>query len=311
MSLFDIKLENRTILQGQVLENLSKLPSGFFNCIVTSPPYYDVRDYAEDGQWGKEKDPAMYLEHLRQLMSSLWRVLKSDGVAWINIGDCIIDESWYGFPEFFFANCRRAGWISVTKPIWFKRNAMPLSTPKRLSPKYEPFYGFAKSKDWYFNLDNVRVPVLTKVTKKFNLRVREGKKGKLSAKYGKKYKASEAEKLNHNKLGEKKQDQVGRGHYTGFNGRYDHEKVSKLGKNPGDVLDITVKPIKTLKHYAYFPTELPEFCISATCPENGWVLDPFMGSGTTAIAAERLGRKWVGIELKESYINESKKRIGI
>src|SRR5579872_4721193 len=114
----DLKIKNRQILEGDVLENLNKLPSGHYNTIITSPPYGgSIRDYAVDGQWGLEKDPFVYLDRLRNLMNKLWRVLRKDGITWINIGDSIVKEGWFGFPERFFVDCLNAGWISVTKPI--------------------------------------------------------------------------------------------------------------------------------------------------------------------------------------------------
>lgn len=310
-SLFpELKLQNRKILCGDVLECLNKLPSEQYDCIITSPPYGgNIRDYFIDGQWGLEKDPLVYLDRLKNLMRKLWRVLKKDGIAWINIGDSIFNQGWYGFPERFFVNCLDSGWKSVSKAVWFKRNAMPSSTKKRFSPKYEPIYGFSKSNDYYFNLDNVRVPVLTEIKQSFNFRVREGKNDRLVQKYGKyQYKISEDEKNTHDVLGVKKQDGVNKGHYRGFNARYDHSKIADKGKNPGDVLDITVKPFKGA-HFATFPTGIPELFISCSSPENGWVLDPFFGSGTVGLVAETLKRNWTGIELNPKYIEIAKKRI--
>lgn len=288
---------------------MQEIPERSINCMITSPPYYKVRDYGIEGQWGQEKDPMMYLDKLGRFMRQVRRILTDDGIAWINIGDCIIKGGWFGFPEMFFTNCRIQGWRSVSKPVWIKRNAMPSSTGKRLSPKYEPVYGFAKSDDYYFDLDSVRIPVLTQV-KPFNLRVREAKKGRLDKKYGSQYKATESEKLSHDSKGVKKQDAVGKSHYMGFNGRYDHSKMIEKGKNPGDILDITVKPFKDA-HFATFPPELPEILIKCSCPENGWVLDPFFGGGTVGLVAEKLKRKWLGIELNPKYVRMAKKRIGI
>lgn len=312
-----VKLESGTILQGQVLENLRTLPAKKFNCGVTSPPYYGgVRDYATPGQWGKEKDPQMYLYRLAQFMREIWRVLRDDGIFWVNIGDVIIDGNWGGIPEQFYVNCLRMGWKTVSKPVWYKRNAMPFSTKKRFSLKYEMIYGFAKKDNYYFNLEAVKIPPVTKYQNKFNVRVREAKKGRLKGKYGNKYKATTLEIGTHNDKGERKQDSVGRSNYTGFNGRYDHEKILAKGKNPGDffdfelqVLDLPVKHLKTIKHYAIFPPELPEILIKASCPKNGWVLDPFLGSGTTGLVAQKLKLSWIGIELKADYIKLAKERI--
>lgn len=306
----EVQMKNRQILQGDVLEQLPKLPDMFYNCIVTSPPYGgSVRDYAVEGQWGLERDPHVYLDRLALFMRQIRRVLTKDGIVWINIGDFIDKNgSWFGIPEMFFSDCRHEGWISVSKLVWFKRNAMPSSTKKRFSPKYEMVYGFAKNPDYYFNLDDVRVPVLTEIKQGFNLRVREKKLGRLEKKYGTKYKATTQEELSHDNLGVKKQDGVGKGNYTGFNGRYDHSIAQENGKNPGDVLDITVKPFKDA-HFATFPTALPEVLIRASTPKNGWVLDPFFGSGTVGLVAEQLKLNWTGIELKEDYIKIANKRL--
>lgn len=316
MSLMPDTLKTRTIFHGQVLEQLAKIPSGKINCSVTSPPYYHVRDYDFDGQWGQEKDPSMFLEHLAQFMQAMHRVTSKHGTVWVNIGDVMVKENWYGFPERFYVNALNAGWKSVSKVVWMKRNAMPSSTGKRFSPKWEPIYGFAKNDDYYFDKSKVLIPTTTPV-KPFNYRVREGISGKLQKKFGNQYSATEKEKREHNKKGEKKQDAVKKGNYTKFNERYDHAKVAAKGKNPGDywdyepdVFDITVKAFKDA-HFATFPPQLPERILLACCPPKGWVLDPFGGSGTVGLVAEKLKLNWILIEGKKEYINIAKRRIGI
>lgn len=206
MSLMPDTLKTRTIFHGQVLEQLAKIPSGKINCSVTSPPYYHVRDYDFDGQWGQEKDPSMFLEHLAQFMQAMHRVTSKHGTVWVNIGDVMVKENWYGFPERFYVNALNAGWKSVSKVVWMKRNAMPSSTGKRFSPKWEPIYGFAKNDDYYFDKSKVLIPTTTPV-KPFNYRVREGISGKLQKKFGNQYSATEKEKREHNKKGEKNRTQ--------------------------------------------------------------------------------------------------------
>lgn len=383
----DKPLVNRTIINADVLAGLVQIPDRSISCVITSPPYYKVRDYGVDGQWGLEKDPETFLDRLGLFMQQIHRVLRDDGIAWINLGDCIIDGGWYGFPEAFFTNCRRAGWVSVSKPIWWKRNAMPSSTKIRLAPRYENIYGFTKSyktkiwrhrilkiwvttkpqgvdgvegNDWvmvdeekqslwdgypyYFNLDAIRIPLQTVQKQSFNLRVREAKKGKLHQKYGSAYTATQTEIDSHDNLGVKKQDSTlgadgkPKANYEGFNDRWKNRKmldvpgqrphnihlrrdkghngpneeyiVNELGKNPGDLLDITVKPFKD-SHFATFPPDLPELLIKCSCPEGGWVLDPFCGAGTVPLVAEKLKRNWCGIEIKQSYIDLARQRIGI
>ena len=291
-----------------------------------SPPFFDVRNYGIDGQWGIERDYKFYLARLDNMMKKIWRVLHPTGSFWVELGDSINQQngSWYGIPAEFEVNCKKQGWLIISKPIWYKRNAMPLSTKKRFSPKYTNIIGLAKSKDWYFDLDKIRVEPLTQPkNNKFNLRVREGKKGTLEKKFGNKYSATDQEKESHDINGVKKQDTTlggngkPRNHYKGFNKRYDHEKILKKGKNPGDffsfeddIFDITVKSGE-IEHYATFPPELPERIIKACCPPGGWVLDPFMGSGTVGLVAEQLKLNWIGIELNPKYIKIAKERIGI
>lgn len=319
-----LALVNGTIFQGDVLQRMKRIPSASINCVVTSPPYFDVRDYGIEGQWGREKDVWMYLDRLKKLMESIRRVLRPDGIAWVNLGDSIVNEGWFGFPEFFFTDCRKAGWRSVSKPIWYKRNAMQLSTQKRFTPRYENLYGFSKSDDYYFNLDAVRVARKTD-RKPFNLRVREAKKGTLEKKYGSNYSATPEEMLNHTSDGVKKQDTTLGGdgkpktNYKGYNDRWKKKvesgKLNPLGKNPGDlfdflddIFDITVRPFKEA-HFATFPEALPDILIKASCPPGGWVLDPFFGAGTVGLVANKLQRNWVGIELKPEYIELAKRRL--
>lgn len=305
---------NQTILLGDVLEQLKNIPDQHVDSIVTSVPFFGVRDYGVNGQWGLEKDILMYMDRMNQFMAGLWRVLKRTGTAWIEIGDKRIDNSWFGIPELFFTNTRRRGWKSVSKPIWYKRNAFPLSSKNMFSPKYTNIYGFAKESKYFFDLDEVRVPVKTPY-KPFNARVRDSNKGKFLQKGSKKEIEDYENKKQNKTLGS---DGKPLTHYHNFNDRYDHEKIAKKGKNPGDfinmdadILDITVKSLKDIEHYATFPPELAERMIKVSTPKKGMVLDPFMGSGTVGTVAEKLGMNWLGIEIKEEYAQYAINRIGI
>ncbi len=300
---------------GDVLDNLGSIDSETIDSVVTSVPFFGVRDYGVNGQWGLEKELASYLDKMNSFMIEVKRVLKNNGTAWIEIGDKRKNNSWLGIPEQFLVNQKKQGFNIVSKPIWYKRNGFPLSTKIMFSPKYTNIYGFSKSSDIYFDLDAVKVPAKTS-SKPFNARVRDTNKGKFLQK------ATVEEQNNHNKKGERKQDRVkdengnDKSNYKGFNGRYDHEKILKNGKNPSDfismdcdVFDITVKPLKGIEHYATFPEELAERLIKVSCPKDGVVLDPFMGAGTVALVANKLGRKWIGIEIKQEYISFAYKRL--
>lgn len=302
-------LLSKTILLGDVLEMLKEIPDQSIDSVVTSVPFFGVRDYGVDGQWGLEKDILMYMDRMNLLMAKLWRVLKRTGTVWIEIGDKRIGNSWFGIPELFFTNTRRRGWKSVSKPIWYKRNAFPLSSKNMFSPKYTNIYGFAKESKYFFDLDEVLVPVTTPY-KPFNARTRDTNKGKFLQKETRLEKSRKQDNT-------KGLDGKPLEHYKGFNGRYDHEKIAKKGKNPGDfismdsdILDITVKSLKDIEHYATFPPELAERLIKVSTPKDGIVLDCFMGSGTVGFVAESLNLNWIGIELKEEFAQYAINRIG-
>jgi len=207
----EIALKNRTILQGDVLEKLREIPDESIDCVITSPPYWGLRDYGTEGQWGLEDDFHDYLEKMRTFMHLLKMVLKPTGTVWINLGDTysggvthsdfsglpkelarpwneghrfksthkknhIQAKSRYGIPERFYANCIDDGWLARNHIPWIKGNAMPSSVKDRFTNKWESVFFFAKEPQYYFNLDAVREKTLTE-TKPFNRRIQEAKKG--------------------------------------------------------------------------------------------------------------------------------------
>ncbi len=313
---------NRQILVGDVLDKFKEIKRNSIDVIMTSPPYLDLRDYGVNGQLGHEKSVNEYLAKLEQIMWQCKRVLKKRGTCWINIGDKYNnDKSRNGIPERFYVNCLDNGWISRNPIVWFKPNAMPSSTKDRLTNTWEPVYFFAKSSKYYFNLDPIRMWAKTK-SKPFNIRVRENITGLAQKKLGdrawtasdkekREYKkdgskysnGSNAERLHRFRKGQNKQNNVtmanGKRDPTkeGFNDRgYDSSK----GKNPGDVWSIPTTSFPGA-HFATFPLELPLRVLKCACPPGGIVLDPFFGSGTVGVAAEKLGLRWMGIEINPKY----------
>lgn len=297
------------LLIGDVLERMNDIPDESVDCVVTSPPYWGLRDYDNDMQWGSEHHWMTYLEKLDALMTEIRKVLKPAGTVWINLGDtyskgpCPARKSRIGIPWRFYTRCIDDGWIARNDIIWHKPNAMPSSVTDRLTNTYEPVLFFAKDEKYYFNLDAVKVPCI------YPLNTTTGNAGP------KKWSQIPGQRINgfnRNRVAGKadwipKQDRVpgkNANTYRGFNARY----VPAPDKNPGDILRITTKPYAEA-HFATFPPELPEFCIKAGCPKSGVVLDPFLGSGTTATVAERLGRDWMGIELNPEYEPMIRRRI--
>jgi DNA modification methylase len=379
---------NRTILHGDVLDKFKEIPDESINCIISSPPYWGLRDYGVEGQIGLEPDFHDYLTTMSKIMIECKRVLRKDGTCWINLGDTyngtgdhtsmddedfvsqnlqkgndymknkpkddstVQRKSRFGIPERFYINCIDDGWIARNHIPWYKSNSMPSSVKDRFTNKWESIFFFAKSQKYYFNLDAVREKTITE-TKPFNIRVRENKTGHAQAKLGdRSWKASEDELNTHNEKGERKQDSTlgadgkPKANYKGFNERWaktqikehskkleengapnsnarlqarvqaardngfnhDHCLDNPKGKNPGDVFFINPRPFPQA-HFATFPVDLPLRILKCGCPNDGIVLDPFFGAGTVGVAAERLGMRWVGIELNEEYIRIARKRL--
>lgn len=224
---------NRTILQGDVLEKLSEIKDETIDVVISSPPYWGLRDYGVDGQLGLEPDFRDYLKIMSKIMTQLKRVLKNTGTCWINLGDTyaggnnhsdwsgsderfdkrmkenqytaqpkkhLAAKSRYGIPERFYINCIDDGWIARNHIPWYKANSMPSSVKDRFTNKWESLFFFAKNQKYYFNLDAVREKTTTE-TKPFNVRVRDSKRGLVQEKLtgG----MSEKEDQTHNNKGEK------------------------------------------------------------------------------------------------------------
>jgi len=212
---------HRNIYHGDVLEQLSQFPDNSVDCIITSPPYWQLRDYSAEGQWGLEKTPGEFLDKMKTLMNHLYRVLKPTGTCWINIGDTystgnsgmpqgingkdydnnrygsiqnrqrpnpekaygIKSKSRMGITEQFYLNSIRSGWIARNVIPWIKWNAMPQSIKDRFTNKWEYVYFFAKEQKYYFNLDAVRIQTQND-WKSFALHVRDHNTGKAQMKFG-------------------------------------------------------------------------------------------------------------------------------
>jgi len=294
------------------LETLRKMPNDFLDCVITSPPYWQLRDYGYNGQWGLEPTFQQYLEHLWEMMDEIYRVLKPNGTCWINLGDTYNNSGWAGdrkdkyndqpivatgtkagrggqkgfpdkclilIPHRFAIGCIDRGWIMRNDIIWAKRNGMPEPVNDRFTKKHEYIFLMTKSKKYYFDLDAIRDKHIWENDKR-----NDGKRHE--------YK-EDAKSHNDDKVGAKG---------VSFN---------PLGKNPGtvsDFWDIKTKP-SSVKHYASYNVELITKPILAGCPEGGLIYDPFMGSGTTAIHSIMNNRNFIGSEMSTEYLEIANKRI--
>lgn len=279
-------LKLNTILCGDALTMLRKLPDGFVDCIVTSPPYFQQRDYAgSKTQVGSEKTPSEYIARMTAIFDEARRVLKSSGSLWLNIGDKYVDNRQLGMPWRVALALMDAGWILRSDIIWQKPNAMPSSVKTRPTVDHEYVFFFTKSPDYYYNADAIREP---HVTFSENSRMKGGRNH-----FGKRGSTPESGKNGgNNNLHDARWDQA----------------FHPLGRNKRTVWSIPLSKYRGA-HFAVFPEQLVKNCILAGCPEQGVVLDPFSGSGTTAFVAKQLERSYLGIDCVAEYCELARQRL--
>lgn len=320
-----------TYLTGDALETLRTLPAETFQCCVTSPPYYGLRDYGVVGQIGLELTPDEYVARLVAVFREVRRVLRDDGTLWLNVGDSFAraggeggcgpnaqvgntrsleqrrmlsppagykPKDLLGIPWLLAFALRADGWYLRRDIIWHKPNPMPESVRDRPTSAHEYVFLLTKNARYFYDADAVREPPSAAMLKQ----VRDGYNGR-DTKYF-------AEALAQSASGTKtriianarakidKQRGHGRRH-AGFNDRWDamsKEEQCALGSNRRSVWTIATEPC-AVAHYAVMPNALAELCILAGSKPGDHVLDPFGGTGTTGLVAERLNRHSTLIDL--------------
>ena len=319
-----------TILTGDAADRLTTLKASSIDCVVTSPPYFRLRNYQHQGQLGAEATIDQWVEHLRPVMQQLARVLVPTGTLWLNLGDAYSTRRREGAPrkslllgpERLALALLADGWIIRNQIIWAKTNTTPSSVTDRLTCKHEVIYLLSRAPRYFFDLDAIRQEPLTK-----HPPTRPGQPPRWPR--------------HPHRTG---LPAAWRGHHTDANDGLRAMKRRRaishpLGKNPGDVWRLTVSSYRGA-HFATYPEHLVERILHAACPQQrcavcrapyiqplrrsgtaatrlplqptchctpataqpGIVLDPFLGSGTTAVAAERLGRHWLGVEINPAFV---------
>lgn len=300
------------IYEGDCRQILSDLAEQSINCCVTSPPYFGLRDYGNDDQIGLEQTPDEFVEALVGVFREVKRVLRDDGTVWLNLGDSyynyrpgkgqalakqtvsktsqdlpqecarrgnklegLKEKDLIGIPWRVAFALQADGWYLRQDIIWSKPNPMPESVKDRCTKAHEYIFLLSKSPRYYFDNDAIKEPSEMRGD------------SKLTIFGGKKYGENNDEK-----------------HKTKSGNQYfpDGEK------NKRSVWTVSPKPFSEA-HFAVYPPELIEPCILAGCPEGGTVLDPFGGSGTTGVVADRLGRNAILTELNPDYIDIARNRI--
>lgn len=321
-------MELNKIYEGTCMDVIKTFSDKSIDCVITSPPYWQLRDYGWDGQWGNEPTFQMYLENLWSLMDEIWRVLKDKGTVWVNLGDTYNgnktghtdnktnpavklnniekkkqnapDKCLLLIPHRFAIGCIDRGWIMRNDVIWAKRNGMPESVTDRFSKKHEYFFFMAKSEKYYFDLDGIRLTPKQVTIDRMKRGVSENNKWVNGAD------GQTPHSLSQERANTKYTD----GGRIGFTGEKSTEGHIN-GSNPGsisDFWDIPTKPNKD-KHYASYNTELIDKPIVAGCPKDGIILDPFCGTATTGCRAIDLQRKFIGIEGSPEYVKIGNKKL--
>ncbi len=300
-------IENK-IYHGDCLEVLKTFPDECINMCVTSPPYYGLRDYQVDGQIGLEKTPETYVQKLIELFREVKRVLKNDGTLWLNLGDSyagrgrgcdtpkqqtnkgtmnmpksivpqgLKPKDLIGIPWLVAFALRADGWYLRQDIIWHKTNPMPESVTDRCTKSHEYIFLISKRQKYYYNTEAIQ-------ENSIDIESYTGRR---------KRNRPSMEKYDKEHCGYPDPDLL-------LGKKYEM-------RNKRSVWTVNIKSYKEA-HFATYPEQLIKPCILAGSPENGVVLDPFMGAGTTAVVCKKLHRNWIGIELSEKYIQIAEKRI--
>jgi site-specific DNA-methyltransferase (adenine-specific) len=322
-------LPRNVILAGDARTRLSELLAESVDCVITSPPYFHLRDYEVSGQLGQEHSVEEWVANLRAVFGELARVLKPHGSVWLNVSDGYSrHRSWGAPPKGLLAAPERIllalmadGWLCRNKIVWAKPSPMPQSATDRLSPTYEVVYFLVRQADYYFDLDAIRIP-----------------------------------HRSIKRAGRPQPREAGRTYVGGNSGLGALKAAGRVGhrngKNPGDLWTIPSASYRGA-HFATFPEALVERPLLASTPERictqcdrpwrrpvrvltlhtsegartirktgelsrcdcfapsrpGIVLDPFCGSGTVGAVAARHRRDWLGIELSPAYRRFAERRL--
>lgn len=275
-----------TVVCGDAEEQLKLLPAEVVDCVVTSPPYYNQRDYEVEHQIGREASPQEYLERLLGVFREVQRTLKTSGTLWIVIGDKYQRGRLLGMPWRLALALQEEGWFLRADIIWHKPNAMPSPVKNRPTVDHEYIFLFVKEpRHYYYDADAIREPHVTFSEKS---RMRGGR--------------------NHFfRRGSTPENGKNGGHSNLHNARWD-QAFHPAGRNKRTVWSVPLSKFRDA-HFAVFPRQIVATCIKAGAPQGGLVLDPFLGSGMTALAARELGRHYLGIDCSSHYCEMARRRL--
>ncbi|HSW83508.1 MAG TPA: site-specific DNA-methyltransferase [Usitatibacter sp.] len=329
------------ILRGDVRDRLADLADESVHCVVTSPPYWGLRDYGHAGQIGLEESPDSYVAELVAVFREVRRVLREDGTAWVNLGDSYASQGGpqvvqtrnpnraggsdsqnggksraptdgikvkdlVGIPWRVAFALRADGWWLRQDIIWHKPNPMPESVRDRCTKAHEYIFLLSKSERYYYDIDAIMEPATF-----------DGPNGRQLSPYAQGFarRTPEEEAARRvSRSGNKaRKPASARGVPVDTDGETNGAVAGSVPwegseRNKRSVWTVTTQPFKEA-HFATFPPALIEPCILAGCPVGGTVLDPFGGAGTTGLVADRLQRNAILIELNPAYADMAERRI--
>jgi DNA modification methylase len=311
------------ILRGDCRDVLKTLPDESVHCVVTSPPYFGLRDYGVEGQIGIEPTPDEFVAAMVEVFREVRRVLRKDGTCWLNLGDSYANtgnanptmhnstlgkkpgekgchmpqpvkiippglkpKDLIGIPWRVAFALQADGWYLRQDLIWAKPNPMPESVRDRCTKAHEYLFLLAKSERYYFDAEAIAEDAAPPGPT--NPR----------ASYG-------------GRMPSELRGEAGKQPSKIVRGGRDYfltEVADPTKRNKRSVWTVATQPFKEA-HFATFPPDLIEPCIKAGCPKDGTVLDPFGGAGTTGLVADRLGRQAILIELNPEYADMATRRI--
>ena len=317
---------------GDALHTLQGFADQSFHCVVTSPPYWSLRDYETPGQLGSEPTPEDHITALVDVFREVRRVLRDDGTVWLNYGDTYsvrrrggsarapdntLQKTNAGSVDWgtmarcalppknlLFLNARIAmalqadGWIVRSEIVWNKPNGMPESVLDRPTASHEKIYLMTKTPRYYYDARAVRTPPKQSTVERAT-RPRKSK-----------YRVPGTKPHN----GAIFKERPRRGHtrtHNGFDKKWDLMTKAEQQANGANLRNVWTVAVSNYQgaHFATFPPDLIVPCIKAGCPEDGTVLDPFAGAGTTGLVAARLGRNADLVEINPDYAKIAKARL--
>lgn len=320
-----------TILQADVIEGLRALPEASVHCVVTSPPYWGLRDYGVAGQLGTERTPWEFVDRLVAVFDEVRRLLRTDGTLWLVLGDSyatgagscrspggkhfgkqnnVVAAGAYprtqpnrmrieglkpkdlvGVPWMVAFALRNAGWYLRQEHIWHKPNCRPESVRDRATTAHERVFLLSKGRRYYYDYAAVEVPIVD------------------SARRRRAQDPARARRATYHVKRDRPFGQKPWGKTSAMRTAEGRARLAQKGtRGLRTVWTVPLRPNKEA-HFAMFPAGVVEPCVLAGCPEGGIVLDPFFGAGTTGLVARQHGRKYIGVELNPDYAGLAMSRL--